>query len=71
MCVTGSDAALIVAWPNPDQTGVVGLKAWVRSTSFLLAITLYASARDISAAAGQLATAGNGRDDDDREPNDA
>ena len=38
--VFGSDAALIVAWPKPDQTGVVGLKLWVRSTSCLLAITL-------------------------------
>jgi hypothetical protein len=31
-------AADIVACPKPFQTGVSGLKLWVRSTNFLLAM---------------------------------
>src|SRR5947209_12542201 len=42
--VFGSHAAVMVACPKPLQTGVDGLKRWVRSTSSLLRMTFSASA---------------------------
>src|SRR5437588_11779849 len=57
--VLASHAALIVAWPNPPHTGVVGLKLCVRSTNCFPWMTLSASASErlLSSTARPGATA--------------
>src|SRR4029079_2250243 len=51
LCVLGSAAGVIFAWPKPDHTGVLGPKLCVRSTNCFDAITRYARARSLCAYA--------------------